>query len=106
VARHLATLIPGDAAHEFVGETGDRLLHGVVDFVRLPAVGQVQQDQEATSRDTVDTARPIEQAIAVNVSPRSTPARISSRSLTDKRATDGFQSDADGGPRFSDQDCC
>lgn len=34
----------------------------------------------ATSRDTVDTTRPIDLAIAVKVSPRSRPVRISSRS--------------------------
>jgi hypothetical protein len=51
----------------------------------------------ATSRDTVETTRPIRPAITVKVSPRSRPARISSRSPIDNRAADGFKSVADGG---------
>src|SRR5450631_3484738 len=41
--------------------------------------------------------RPIRPAITVKVSPRSRPARISSRSPIDRRAADGFQSAADAG---------
>jgi hypothetical protein len=51
----------------------------------------------ATSRDTVETARSIDLAIVVKLSPRSKPARMSSLSSIDKRAGDGFHSDADSG---------
>jgi hypothetical protein len=42
----------------------------------------------ATSRLTVDAERPIRLAIAANVSPAPSPARISSRSSNDKRNAD------------------
>jgi len=44
----------------------------------------------------VDTARLILLASAVNVSPRSSPTQISSRSRSDRRAGDGFHAVVDG----------
>jgi hypothetical protein len=54
----------------------------------------------ATSRETVDTARPIKQAIAVKLSPRSSPPRISSRSLIERRADDWSQAFGGAGARL------
>ena len=46
----------------------------------------------ATSRDTVEIARPRVAAITVKVSPRTKPALISSRSIIDSRDGEGVQS--------------
>jgi hypothetical protein len=53
----------------------------------------------ATSRDTADNERPRPAAIAVKVSPRSSPTRISSRSASDSRDAGGFHTPPSAGAR-------
>jgi hypothetical protein len=46
VVGHLLALIPGDAASQLSGQRADRLPHGLLDQVRVPPGGQVQQHNE------------------------------------------------------------